>query len=76
MNPDDRDTLPPTEDPLMAIAERLEGKIDRLTSIATACFSKLMGHEMLLQELDDRIRAVETIPPHTNGNGSIVPDAE
>lgn len=68
----DRDTLPPSApDMAEAIAVRIEKKLDKLTSIAEACFEKLLEHDRSIENLDDRVSALEAIPSHhPNGNGA------
>lgn len=51
MPEDDVDTLPPDPDPLMAIAVRLERKIDHLQDDATACFAGLREHRAEIDAL-------------------------
>ena len=65
---DYRDTLPPTPDPMMEVVARLEDKIDRLTSIATACFSKVLIHDSELADIKEKLEFWDKAR-RANGNG-------
>lgn len=69
---DERDTLPPTPDPLMGMVEDLHVKLDKLTRVATLCFDKLLDHDLKLKDLDERLAFLEA---KAQGNGSVAPDA-
>lgn len=67
---DERDTLPPDPDPMMAVVERIEKKLDRLARIAAACFDKVVEHEDQISDLRDEVEALKRIPStHPHGNG-------
>lgn len=71
MSDDTADTIPPPPpDPLMAIAERLEQKIDTLTSIATACFERTQLHDREIADLRTEVEFLKRkgSQPPVNGH--------
>jgi len=59
MKDDETPTKPENADPVMAAIGRLEGKVDRMTSMLSTFFEELSAQKLKALELDERVSFLE-----------------
>ncbi len=68
---DERDTLPPTPDPVGDAVGRIEGKLDRLLAMYERFFEKEQEQDRDLLELRKDVDFLKSRGPHANGAAAV-----
>jgi hypothetical protein len=63
-------TTPPPPDPTLRAYEEISAKMDRFNATMTACHDLLVELRDWQRKTDDRLSALESIPPPSHRNGA------